>query len=348
MAGRRQLRPLSGWSKDSLRRPLVLLELLLVHTPNVQTMHLLMNHSTTFSDLATFSLPADADADADVTFSLPYLKTLTVSRHPDLAHELSHFNLLYSMSLLLRFVPNLHTLSFHHAHETSPSTRVDYHFAFLQNLTSLTLDRCEIDLQHAGHLLLACHGLKIFHLVMVDDDTASHAENGMDPRSVFDALATNHASTLRVLTLDNRANPLARPEQGHVAESLRKLEKLDSLLVGLSLLRAEDQINPLGGLELGFWAVDGFLASALPRSVRRVHLTDDFAEPGVMNNVWGVSRAWEQGELKGLREISVYPGADGTMEQYSRVCTVQAVWAEKEEGLQLVWGGADEPIYAWA
>jgi len=185
-----KLNLLPGWSNSPKRLPLVLLELLLLHTPNVRTIHLLMDRATTFSDLASFSWLTPG------AFALPFLTTLTATRY----RRLTSFDF-SSVMQLVKAAPKLRTLSIHQGrnfesrHDVTPALRtlhrsLDDPFAALENITFLTLDRCDLTLRQAGDLITACTRLEVFHMVLIDElDMQEHFPEleAMDPANSMSA-----------------------------------------------------------------------------------------------------------------------------------------------------------------
>jgi len=147
-----------------------------------------------------------------------------------------------------------------------------------------------------------------------------------------------HASTLRVLSLDTRETP-NRSSRREV--SLKSLVKLESLFTSLAILRGVDWLQHY---TLG--RPDEFLASALPASVRRLHLTDCYGNHALVENLWGIHAALERGELKRLTEVAVDWSVQLGSQQVG-ISSLGAVWAEKE-GLSLLLSPANSPRNEWS
>ncbi|KAK0746048.1 hypothetical protein B0T18DRAFT_488693 [Schizothecium vesticola] len=270
-ATERNLPLLPKWSTHLYRRPLVLLELLLLHSPNANTIHLLMTHGTTFSDLAVLSETAGG-------FNLPALTTLSASRHPtasshptDESQEGLYFRFRHSFPLFYAAVAapkqGLRTLSLRRACDIiSNFVPTPQGLNPLATVTSLTLDSCRITLEQAADLITACDSLEIFHMLFFHTITSHPEADVKDSRVVLDAIR-KHTATLRVLSLDNSRDPLVRSVED--VETLKGFAKLESLFVGLTMLGGEDRFVSLwDDEETGRRAMqgDGFLAGMLPAS----------------------------------------------------------------------------------
>ena len=282
IAANRNLNLLPGWSDDSHRGALAFMELLLLQTPNVETLHLLVDETrTTFSDLAVSE-----------GFSLPALTTLTAAAHPRVPsdwEEPFHFR----SGFLLRFLcgsPQITHLGLHRAQNLLPfHVAIGEHEALLAvapfaSITSLTLS-------HSRHMsfdrvIEACDRLEIFKMTF---------GNKFHPlyRCFHDVLRGLQKHKLSLHTFVFAGGIYLNVPEVDERPTFREFTSLHSILI----------VPYISYLTGAFESIVDFL----PSSVRRLRLLD-VEGADAREGLWGLHAALRRGEFQHLEELVVNPG----------------------------------------
>jgi hypothetical protein len=276
-----------GWAADTEQIPENLLELLLLHANNVHTVHLLPRRGN-----AGYLHPGFLRSIAPGGVPLLKLTSLTLSTggcNDDTRPFFSCFPIIY----LLDDVPYVTTLRLDGA-------RLRDDFLLFQKpdlapfapITSLTLTRCEISLDHVALFVGACNSLEVFKLVW--DTILFPNTEATEP--FFRALQ-EHARSLRVLVVHLAGGVTANTPCGFL--SLREFTRLDSLFLVMPRLGAPPSTQDLRKREYAS-LLDGF-----PRSLRRLYLIADLSDEDAVDVVSRLHEAARDGKLESLRELKV-------------------------------------------
>lgn len=291
VAVNRDVNLLPGWFDDPGRRALVFLEVLLLQTPNIETLHLLLDdNKTTFSDL-TITSPTTPGG-----FCLPTLTTLTAAPHPRIPSDWDapfHFRCGFLPRFLIG-LPQLRNLCLHRAESMlffdfyANSLRgrgIPPSVAPFASITSLTLS-------HVLHLpyermIEECDRLEVFKMTFGHKFARIYA---FVP-GVLRALQ-KHRSSLNTFVFTGQIY-LNWPDLDD-PPTFREFTNLRSFLM-------VPYISWMGG---AFESIVDFL----PSSVRRLRLLD-VKGPDAREALWGLHTARVRGQFEHLEELVVNPGA---------------------------------------
>lgn len=280
------------WSDDPCHRVRAYLELLLLQTPNVQTLHLLVDDDPTSSRIQ--AIPA--------SFCLSALKTLSVAAHPRVPSRWEdpfHFSARFLLRILPGF-PNLTSLRLHRPKGIyyllpprfeTPSPQGPTPFT---SITSLTLSHTD-DLHHGvGSAILACDRLEVFKMTF--GNKFSHV-SGTQGRIVH--ALQKHKSSLRTFVFGARIF-------------------LDLEFIGISTLlkspvTLRDFTNLRSILVVPFICESSANSTAivdfLPPSIERLRLLGVSSQQYTTRALWGLHDAFVEGMFPHLEELVVNPGA---------------------------------------
>ncbi|KAK0620643.1 hypothetical protein B0T14DRAFT_604199 [Immersiella caudata] len=292
-ADQHRVRLLDGWFDDTDRTSVVIMELLLLHTPNVDTLHLL--EPAVLSDLATRrALGARG-------FQLPSLKTLTI-RHRSCTADRERGMYIDYFPQILRFpqwTSNLTTLYVHKCvstwDETAPELRDGQNLPGLASITSITFDKCQIPPAHAAFLIRAVRSLKVFTMnYQILRDHIPVTGPPQDPTVIFDALQ-KHKATLRELTLYDCSINNWPMQPSDDLSPITDFSNLRTVAIGLPMLKGF-RTGSVPGTSLPKW---------LPRSVRKFGVVQRRLASLDVVNLWQLHAAVRRGEFSELKELEV-------------------------------------------
>ncbi|KAK4450398.1 hypothetical protein QBC34DRAFT_75513 [Podospora aff. communis PSN243] len=196
----------------------------------------------------------------------------------------------------------------------------------LRNLVELTIDSCEFKALALTKFIESADHLRAFRMLERHEDWSKYQRPAVYPNpwpcyaSIVAALG-KHKSTLRSLGLLIRVR-----SHGHMGDpaaadvDFRDFEKLENLCVRLMDLRcsAPERVGEmhyeiaqnLKSLEPSDpRCQDGYLASILPRSIKRLYFFDALHPKNsvaiLSANLWGLDTALKRGDFPNLEEIGI-------------------------------------------
>jgi hypothetical protein len=195
----------------------------------------------------------------------------------------------------------------------------------LQNLVELTLDSCDFKILALSELIESAPHLKAFRMCGSFEGSHEHEPPIYpNPFPCYASIVTElgkHQSTLRSLCLAMKVRGHGhRPNPGLKGVDLRGFKNLENLCVRLIDLRCRDPervgeilyeiAQNLKSLEPSDpRCQDGYLASILPSSIKRLYLIDGLNPKNgvavVSANLWGLDTALKMGDFPNLEEVAI-------------------------------------------
>ncbi|KAK5662136.1 hypothetical protein OQA88_8041 [Cercophora sp. LCS_1] len=275
------------WHQSWEKAVLVLLELLLLHTPNASTLHLT---PTLYLNFAHFSRSKETLNHAHV---LPGLTTLFVKRDAEASNEW------VSIKPLLEAATNLKRLTLRGSRYRSRYRDFLSDGLTFEHLTDLSFYHCTFTSAYIGNIIIACSRLEVFHATLEYSPTEhphfflAHNEDGGTWFSLHTIMSSlrKHKRTLRVFSFDTSKGRPQLPENSH---HFRDFEKLESVQMTLADFKSVDDTNNPS---------DTFLIEMLPESIKRLQLVDP-AE-NITSNLWELNAALDRGSFPNLVELGI-------------------------------------------